>query len=91
MSTCWRKTRGYYLTTRHMSCHRREKSGVCCLCLCVSLSLCGKSQMFRLSESPPCTDLLHLLLRAAIPREAIEQRGGVEGMFPLCEKQVSSK
>lgn len=62
-----------------------------CVCVCLSLSLCGKSQMFRLSESPPCTDLLHLLLRAAIPREAIEQRGGVEGMFPLCEKQVSSK
>lgn len=68
-----------------------------CVCVCLSLSLCGKSQMFRLSESPPCTDLLHLLLRAAIPGEAIEQRGGVgvEGkrrrMFPLCEKQVSSK
>lgn len=28
VSTCWRDVQCYYLTTRHMNCHRRERSGV---------------------------------------------------------------
>lgn len=49
VSTCWRETRGCSLTTHHMNCHRRERSGVysiarmCeedCVCVCVTSRRC---------------------------------------------------
>ncbi len=40
VSTSWRETRGYYLMTPLMNCHRTERSGVYSLCVCLCSPVC---------------------------------------------------
>ena len=47
MSTCWRESLGCSVTTRHMNCHRRERSGVYSVCVCVCVRVWSQPQMFR--------------------------------------------